>query len=112
MENRLQPGEGLRISWLVMAAFRTNARPLVQNIAQRSEYPVMTTATTGISNRAGTYWHGCSLTAVALLHLYQKVLLELHKFFLRQRTALMQGKQSLQFGNVVPAGFGWCVGTV
>lgn len=73
MENRLQPRDGLYISRLVMAAFRTNARLLVQNIAQRSEYPVMTTTATDISNRAGTYWHGYySLNTVALLHLCLK----------------------------------------
>ena len=101
MENRLQPGEGLRISWLVMAAFRTNARPLVQNIAQRSEYPVMTTATTGISNRGRAYGHGCSLAVFALMDLSQKALFETFEFIQRHRAALVQSKQSLQFGDVI-----------
>ena len=89
------------MGWLVVPAFRTNSRSLVQDIAQRRKYPAMAAAAAGVSNGGGAYWHGCSLAVFALMDLSQKALFETFEFIQRHRAALVQSKQSLQFGDVI-----------
>ena len=61
------------MGWLIVFAFRADTWFLGQGIAQWRKKPAMGAATAGISNGGWAYWHGGSLTAVALLNLCQKV---------------------------------------
>ena len=89
------------MGWPMVPASRANPRPLEQGIALRCKNPAMAATAAGVSNRGWTYWHGGSLTAVALLHLCEKGLLDFLKLFRHQRTGSVQCEQSLQFFYVI-----------